>query len=55
MFWGRTLGDGMKYRLGTLYPDATVQNMHGILAPEVSGSKNTRTIHQSGRLVAGEL
>jgi C1A family cysteine protease len=35
MFWGKSLGHGIKYRLGTLYPDSTVQNMHGILAPEV--------------------
>lgn len=24
-FWGRTLEDGMRYRLGTLFPDKSVQ------------------------------
>uniref|UniRef100_F1L5C3 Peptidase C1-like protein n=1 Tax=Ascaris suum TaxID=6253 RepID=F1L5C3_ASCSU len=30
-FWGRTLEDGMRYRLGTLFPDKSVQNMNEIL------------------------
>ena len=40
MFWGRTLQDGLKYRLGTMYPDSAVQNMHGILAPTVDSLPN---------------
>jgi C1A family cysteine protease len=31
MFWGRTLSDGIKYRLGTLFPEQSVQNMNEIL------------------------
>ncbi|VDM41521.1 unnamed protein product [Toxocara canis] len=30
-FWGRTLEDGVRYRLGTLFPEKSVQNMNEIL------------------------
>uniref|UniRef100_A0AC35UCK2 SMB domain-containing protein n=1 Tax=Rhabditophanes sp. KR3021 TaxID=114890 RepID=A0AC35UCK2_9BILA len=30
-FWGKTLADGIEYRLGTLFPDRSVQNMNHIL------------------------
>ncbi|KHJ47584.1 papain family cysteine protease [Trichuris suis] len=30
-FWGQTLDDGVKYRLGTLYPERSVKNMNEIL------------------------
>uniref|UniRef100_A0A915IFZ3 Peptidase C1A papain C-terminal domain-containing protein n=1 Tax=Romanomermis culicivorax TaxID=13658 RepID=A0A915IFZ3_ROMCU len=30
-FWGMLLEDGIKYRLGTLYPERSVQNMNEIL------------------------
>ncbi|KAI1731730.1 papain family cysteine protease domain-containing protein [Ditylenchus destructor] len=30
-FWGRTLEDGIKYRLGTLFPEQSVENMNEIL------------------------
>lgn len=30
-FWGRSLSDGIKYRLGTLFPERSVQNMNEIL------------------------
>ncbi|PAV59663.1 hypothetical protein WR25_21256 [Diploscapter pachys] len=29
-FWGRTLADGIQYRLGTLFPERSVQNMNEI-------------------------
>lgn len=30
-FWGQSLDDGIKFRLGTLYPERSVQNMNEIL------------------------
>lgn len=30
-FWGKALEDGVKYRLGTLFPDKTVSTMNEIL------------------------
>uniref|UniRef100_A0A1I8A6A3 SMB domain-containing protein n=1 Tax=Steinernema glaseri TaxID=37863 RepID=A0A1I8A6A3_9BILA len=30
-FWGRSLEDGIRYRLGTLFPEKSVQNMNEIL------------------------
>uniref|UniRef100_A0A915L839 SMB domain-containing protein n=1 Tax=Romanomermis culicivorax TaxID=13658 RepID=A0A915L839_ROMCU len=30
-FWGKLLDDGIRYRLGTLYPERSVQNMNEIL------------------------
>lgn len=30
-FWGKTLDSGIKFRLGTLYPERSVQNMNEIL------------------------
>ncbi|VDM99317.1 unnamed protein product, partial [Thelazia callipaeda] len=30
-FWGRTLKDGLRYRLGTLLPEESVQNMNEII------------------------
>lgn len=30
-FWGRTLDNGLRYRLGTLFPEKSVQNMNEIL------------------------
>ncbi|KAE9547664.1 hypothetical protein FO519_009125 [Halicephalobus sp. NKZ332] len=44
-FWGRTLGDGLKYRLGTLFPERSVQNMNEILISplsEIPGSFDAR-------------
>ena len=29
-FWGRTLEDGVRYRLGTLFPEKSVENMNEI-------------------------
>ncbi|TKR92570.1 hypothetical protein L596_007198 [Steinernema carpocapsae] len=31
MFWGRSLEDGIRHRLGTLFPEKSVQNMNEIL------------------------
>ncbi|KIH58389.1 hypothetical protein ANCDUO_11404 [Ancylostoma duodenale] len=30
-FWGRSLDEGIKYRLGTLFPEQSVQNMNEIV------------------------
>uniref|UniRef100_A0A7E4VXS9 SMB domain-containing protein n=1 Tax=Panagrellus redivivus TaxID=6233 RepID=A0A7E4VXS9_PANRE len=35
-FWGRSLEDGIRYRLGTLFPDQSVQNMNEILITPLS-------------------
>lgn len=35
-FWGKSLDEGIRYRLGTLFPTRTVQNMNDILIEPAS-------------------
>lgn len=44
-FWGKTLEDGIKFRLGTLFPEQSVQNMNEILIKprELPASFDART------------